>query len=54
MKKLCMFVGMILFGWLGGWIGAKLGGFTIGFLTGGFGSMVGVWAGWRIYRDYLD
>jgi len=51
--KLCIFIGMTLFGWVGWWLGAKVG-FMTAFLVSSLGSMVGVYVGWRIHRDFLD
>ena len=52
MNKLCIFIGVTVFGWLGWWLGAQLGVMT-GYVLGGIGSMAGVYIGWRINRDYL-
>jgi hypothetical protein len=52
MKKLCIFLGMIVFGWIGWWIGAKIG-LTTAYVLSTLASMAGVYIGWRIYRDYL-
>ena len=52
MNKLCIFIGMTVFGWVGWWIGAKID-FMTGFVLSGVGSMAGVYVGWRINRDYL-
>ena len=53
MNKLCILVGMAIFSWGGWWIGAKVG-FVTAFYVSGFGSIVGVYVGWRINRDYLS
>jgi len=53
MNKLCIFVGMTVFGWIGWWIGYRFGLMT-GIVVSGIGSIVGVYAGWRINRDYLN
>jgi len=53
MNKLCIFIGMSVFGWLGWWAGAKVG-FMTGFLVSGFGSLVGVYIGWRINREFFE
>ncbi len=53
MKKLCIFLGMTVFGWLGWWAGAKIGLVTA-YVLSGIASMVGVYAGWRINRDYCE
>jgi hypothetical protein len=52
-NKLCIFLGMTILGWTGWWIGARVGLMTA-FILSGIGSMVGVYAGWRINRDYLS
>jgi len=52
MKKLCIIIGIIVFGWIGWWIGAKIG-FVTAYVLSTLGSMAGVYVGWRIYRDYL-
>jgi uncharacterized membrane protein SpoIIM required for sporulation len=52
MNKLCIFIGMTVFGWLGWWLGEWVGLVTAFFLSG-LGSMVGVYVGWRVNRDYF-
>jgi hypothetical protein len=52
MKKLCIILGMTVFGWIGWWIGAKIG-FMTAYILSTLASMAGVYVGWRIYRDYL-
>jgi hypothetical protein len=52
MSKLCIFVGMTVLGWAGWWLGARAG-LIAGFLLSGVGSMLGVYLGWRFWRDYL-
>jgi len=52
MSKLCIFIGMTVLGWLGWWLGAYFG-FIAGFALSGIGSIAGIYAGWRIARDYL-
>jgi len=51
-SKLCIFIGLTVFGWLGWWLGAQVN-FFAGFVLSGMGSIVGVYVGWRIARDYL-
>ena len=55
MNKLCIFVGTTL-GGIGGSLLAGACGldtFSLGsFLISGVGSIVGVWAGWKIARHY--
>jgi hypothetical protein len=48
-----MFIGMTVFGWIGWWIGARFG-FTTGLVASGIGSIVGVYAGWRVNNYYFD
>jgi hypothetical protein len=57
--KLMIFIGVTLGGGIGSWLGAAaldhgnyLGGWSI--LLGGVGSLVGVWAGYKVGRDYLN
>lgn len=52
MKKLCIILSMTVFGWIGWWIGAKIG-FTTAYILSSLASIVGIYIGWRIYRDYL-
>ena len=54
MNKICILVGMTILGWLGWWVGSKLGGLLTAFLLSGVGSLLGVYVGWRINRDYLS
>ena len=53
MNRLCIFVGMIVLGWVGWWLGEKIG-FMTAFLLSGLGSVIGVYVGWRINRDYFE
>jgi hypothetical protein len=53
MMKLCIFTGVTMGGIAGSMIGGALGLETFslgGFLLSGAGSMVGVWAGWKLAR----
>lgn len=52
MKRICIILGIVVFGWIGWWIGAKVG-FMTAYVLSTLGSMAGVYVGWRIYRDYL-
>ena len=52
-NKLCIFVAMTLLGWVGWWIGSYIG-FMTAYIVSGVGSMLGVYVGWRIHRDYLS
>lgn len=54
-NRLCIFVGVAVFGLLGGLLAGRLGleAFSLGgFLLSGLGSMVGVYVGWRIARRF--
>jgi len=52
MAKLLIFVGGGVMGWLGWWLGSKIGpGFA--YVISGVGTMLGIYLGWRIHRDYL-
>ncbi len=53
MNKLCIFIGITVFSCLGWWLGARIGIMTA-FLLSSVGSLVGVYVGWRINRDYLS
>jgi len=53
MKKLCIILGMTVFGWIGWWIGAKIG-FMTAYVLSIVAGMAGVYVGWRIYRGYLE
>jgi len=54
MNRLCIFIGMVVFGWIGWWIGSKLGDFMTAYWISSLGSIVGVYVGWRTNRDYLS
>ena len=53
MNKLLIFIGMTVFSWLGWWLGEQFN-FLTAFILSGIGSIVGVYVGWRINRDYFD
>lgn len=53
MKNLCIFMAVTVFGYIGWWLGARFGIMTAFFIST-IGSIFGVYAGWRIYRDYLS
>jgi hypothetical protein len=51
MMKLCIFAGTTIFGILGGLLATVFGmdTFSLGsFVLSGIGSVVGVWAGWKV------
>ena len=50
--KLCIFVGINIGGYVGWILGEHIGLLTAYFVSG-FGSLVGVYAGWRLARQYL-
>jgi hypothetical protein len=53
MNKFCIVVSMTVFSYLGWWIGASFG-FAAAFVVSSLMSLVGVYVGWRINRDYLE
>lgn len=53
MNKLCIFAGTTIFGYLGWGLGTALGFEFFGsFLLSGLGSLVGVWAGWKVAQRF--
>lgn len=55
MYRLLIFVGMTVGGYVGWWAGEYLGfGLMTTFAVSSLGSIVGVYLGWRVARDYLD
>jgi len=51
MTKLCIFVGTTIGGYVGWYLGDVAGlGFGWSFVISGVGSIVGVWAGWKLAR----
>ena len=51
MNRLCIFAGTTVGGYVGWWIGGLLGFEFFGaFLISGLGSIVGVYAGWKLAR----
>lgn len=55
MTKLCIFVGTTVFGIGGGLLAGALGmdAFSLGsFFLSGVGSIVGVYAGWKVAQHY--
>jgi uncharacterized membrane protein YfcA len=53
MNKLSIFIGMTALGSGGWWLGAQVD-FMTAFVLSSVGSLLGVYIGWRINRDYLD
>jgi hypothetical protein len=52
-NKLCIFAGTTVFGYAGWFLGELLNFEFLGcFLISGVGSLVGVWAGWKIAQRY--
>jgi hypothetical protein len=55
MNRLPMFVGMTVGGYIGWWAGDCLGfGLMTTFLISSLGSLVGVYAAWRLVIRFLD
>jgi len=52
MARLLIFVGGTLFGWIGWWLGAQISS-TVAYIISGLGTLLGIYIGWRIHRDYL-
>ncbi len=53
MQKICIFIAMTLFSYIGWYLGSLVGGFMTAFFVSGALSLVGVWAGWKVYHSYL-
>lgn len=53
MTRLVYLIGLTIGGWAGWWLGGQFG-LTVAFILSSIGSIVGVYAGWRIHRDYLE
>lgn len=56
-NKLCIFAGTTIFGIGGGMLAGALGmdTFSLGsFVLSGIGSIVGVWAGWKVAQKLND
>jgi hypothetical protein len=55
MNKICITVGVIFFSWLGWWLGDKMDlGLIAKYFISGIGSLVGVYVGWFVNRNYLS
>lgn len=53
MNKLCIFVGTTVGGYAFWIVGDLLGGsFFVSFMLSGVGSIVGVWAGWKVAQRF--
>jgi chromate transport protein ChrA len=50
--KLCIFVGMNVGGYIGWELGEYVGMMTA-FLVSSLGSVLGVYVGWKVAREYL-
>ena len=50
--KLCIFIGVNVGGMVGWWLGEHIGLMTA-VLVSGLGSVLGVYGGWRVAREYL-
>jgi hypothetical protein len=53
MSRMFIFIGMTVFGWVGWWIGERFG-FMTAFILSTIGSMIGVYAGWKINHEYFE
>ena len=53
MNKLCIFVGLTVFSWFGWWLGAPYGMMT-SFVLSSIGSLLGVYAGWKVNMMYFS
>jgi len=51
--KLCIFVGMNIGGAVGWWLGEFVG-FGTAFIASGVGSILGIYGGWRVAREWLQ
>lgn len=56
MNRLIMFVGMTIGSYAGWWVGESLLGFGLmgNFIISGVGSLVGVYAAWKVLTNYLE
>lgn len=53
MSRLCIFAGTAVGGYVGWFLGGGFGFEFFGcFLLSGVGSLVGVWAGWKLAQRY--
>jgi hypothetical protein len=50
--KLCIFVGLNIGSYIG-WVLGEHVGLMTAFLVSGLGSVLGVYAGWKVAREYL-
>lgn len=53
MQKLCIFVAMMAFSYLGWFLGSQIGDFMAAFLVSAVFSLAGVWAGWWTHRRFF-
>jgi len=54
-NKLCIFVGTTIGGYAGWWAGEQLGfEFFVNFLLSGFGSILGVYVGWKLAQKLAE
>lgn len=52
MRGLCIFIGLTVVSSLGWWLGSFVG-FGTAFALSSVGSILGVYAGWRIHEDHF-
>ena len=53
MNKLCIFVGLTIGSYLGWWVGAQWS-MMMAFIVSSIGSLAGVYAGWKINRNFFS
>lgn len=53
MKRIVLLLCITIFGWIAWKLGAWLGGIMTAYWIGFAGSLLGVYVGYRINRDYL-
>jgi len=51
--KLCIFVGVNAGGYVG-WVLGEHNGLMTAFLVSSLGSLIGVYLGWKVAREYLS
>lgn len=55
MMKLLILIGTTLGGYVGWWVGEQLGfEIFVNFLLSGAGSLIGVYAGWKLARQWSE
>jgi hypothetical protein len=54
MNKICIIAGATVLGYGGWWMGEQMGGMMTAFIVSSIGSLLGVYVGWRVNRDYIE